>query len=137
MASYILGKNPAEMSLSRLLRRHKTIEKAFPTWPTTKQSVSQVLTSQAISGTVDFAGAAHAIQKIGEQFGHWEDLECQKMKGTLMNMEDQNAGRVRLDDFYGRAPYDGKWQFEESVPYLRELGALDESNPKMGCAGTL
>jgi len=39
------------------------------------------------------------------------------------------AGRVRLSDFYGKALNDGKWQFSESASYLRELGALDESDP--------
>merc|ERR1719291_897845 len=46
-------------------------------------------------------------------------------------MEFNSAGRIRLSDFYG-ATLNGTWQFLESVDYLRELGALDEtdiSNP--------
>jgi len=39
------------------------------------------------------------------------------------------SGRVRLQDFYGKNQHHGKWQFSESVPYLHELGALDETNP--------
>jgi len=39
------------------------------------------------------------------------------------------AGRVRLSDFYGKALNEGKWQFSESASYLRELGALDDSDP--------
>lgn len=46
-----------------------------------------------------------------------------------MKMEDQGTGRVLLRDFYGHA-LDGAWQFTESVDYLRELGALDDSNPE-------
>jgi len=45
-----------------------------------------------------------------------------------VELEDHGTGRVRLSEFYGVA-LGGKWQFSESVPYLRELGALDESNP--------
>jgi len=44
------------------------------------------------------------------------------------------AGRVRLADFYGQALNNGKWQFSESADYLRQLGALDESdvsNPRV------
>jgi hypothetical protein len=51
------------------------------------------------------------------------------MKGALMKLEDHGTGRVRLADFYAKNLYGGKWQFRESIPYLRELGALDESNP--------
>merc|ERR550537_1844706 len=45
-----------------------------------------------------------------------------------MKMEFSGSGRVKLADFY-RPSLDGNWQFQESVPYLRQLGALDESDP--------
>merc|ERR1719162_2628405 len=59
------------------------------------------------------------------------------MKGSLLEIEDVGiggAGRVRISDFYKAALDDGKWQFTESVDYLRQLGALDESdasNPRV------
>jgi len=45
-------------------------------------------------------------------------------------MEDRGSGRVRVSDFYRGAHggEEGGWQFQESVPYMRQLGALDESN---------
>jgi len=46
-----------------------------------------------------------------------------------MTYEDAGTGRVRIGDFYGAALNDGQWQFSESVEYLRELGALDDSDP--------
>jgi len=36
---------------------------------------------------------------------------------------------VRISDFYGQALNNGKWQFSESIDYLRQLGALDDSDP--------
>merc|ERR1719487_180529 len=39
------------------------------------------------------------------------------------------AGRVRLADFYKLAVNDGKAQFSESVSFLRQQGALDETDP--------
>jgi len=39
------------------------------------------------------------------------------------------AGRVRVSDFYGQALNNGKWQFSESLDYLRQMGALDEADP--------
>merc|ERR1719163_1497472 len=40
-----------------------------------------------------------------------------------------SSGRVSLPKFYGGENPDEDWQFLESVDYLRQLGALDESDP--------
>merc|ERR1719301_464105 len=42
-------------------------------------------------------------------------------------MEEPGTGRVRLSEFYKPA-LGGQWQFQESVAYLRQLGALDETD---------
>merc|ERR1719159_1002905 len=42
-------------------------------------------------------------------------------------MDERGTGRVPLAEFYKPA-VDGHWQFQESVTYLRQLGALDESD---------
>jgi hypothetical protein len=44
-------------------------------------------------------------------------------------LEEPGTGRVLLKNFYGNA-LDGAWQFTESVEYLKELGALDETDPQ-------
>jgi len=36
---------------------------------------------------------------------------------------------VRLADFYKRSLHDELWQFSESATYLRQLGAIDDSDP--------
>merc|ERR1719163_1547558 len=41
-----------------------------------------------------------------------------------------SSGRVSLPKFYGGENPDEDWQFTESVDYLRQLGALDESDPR-------
>jgi len=66
---------------------------------------------------------------LGHRFGSFQNLECQSLKGQLMDMEFKGTGRVRLSEFYSGAE-DGSWTFTESVDYLRALGALDESDPK-------
>merc|ERR1719350_2300916 len=52
------------------------------------------------------------------------------MKAQLMQMQDTvGSGRVRLANFYQGALHGEKWQFSETVEYLRQLGALDGTNP--------
>merc|ERR1719345_357803 len=51
------------------------------------------------------------------------------MKASLLKIEDPGTGRVRLSEFYKPA-LDGHWQFQESADYLRQLGALDETEPE-------
>ena len=67
---------------------------------------------------------------MGERYGRWQNTECLDLKGRLAGYGDTVTGRVRLADFYSGAVRDGHWQFTESVAYLRELGALDESDPE-------
>merc|ERR1712118_522608 len=44
--------------------------------------------------------------------------------------EETCSGRVPLQKFYSANLHDGVGQFSESVEYLRQIGALDESDPK-------
>merc|ERR1719272_520351 len=78
---------------------------------------------------VDFDLLIRVVDKIGEGFGQFQADECQPFKRDLLKLEDRNTGRVRLSDFY-KAALGGAWQFSESIGYLRELGALDESDPQ-------
>ena len=54
-----------------------------------------------------------------------KDAECKGLKSSLVKMEDQGSGRVRLSEFYKPAA-DGHWQFQEALDYLRDVGALEE-----------
>jgi hypothetical protein len=77
---------------------------------------------------LDFSSLAKVVKAVGEEFGSFQDKECRQLKDALTRMEFAGSGRVKLSDFY-RPSLDGAWHFEESVPYLRQLGALDESDP--------
>merc|ERR1712187_290685 len=50
-------------------------------------------------------------------------------KRELLNYGDKDTGLVRLSSFYQAALDHGGQQYHETRDYLRELGALDESNP--------
>merc|ERR1740121_1876926 len=75
-----------------------------------------------------FEKVAEYAQELGRHFGGFQNLECQSLKGQLMDMEYRGTGRVRLSEFYSGAD-DESWTFTESVDYLRALGALDETDP--------
>merc|ERR1719181_2376555 len=52
------------------------------------------------------------------------------MRDHLLNAElPGSPGRVRLAEFYQISKQVGNGMFSESQGYLRELGALDESDP--------
>jgi hypothetical protein len=135
MMEYILGEHARNLTAKKAQRLVKQMPKIFLAWPETQVFVREVrhnTTNVFGKGSeVDFAILAKVAETVGEKFGKFQDAECKGMKATLMNIEDRGTGRVHLSDFYGPASKqaDGSWQFQESIAYLRQLGALDESNP--------
>lgn len=66
--------------------------------------------------------------ELGHRFGAFQDLECRALKSKLVDMEHFGTGRVLLSTFYSHA-LAGDWQLMESMEYLRNQGALDETDP--------
>jgi len=136
MALFIL--NPLVANLSTVstkrvqaLRANATI--LYPGFPETQQFLRDV--QQSVGPKRDYfyySDVAGLVEEVGDRYGRWQDYECRALKDTLVEMEDPGtggAGRVRLADFYDASMNKGKWQFSENVDYLRQMGALDESNP--------
>merc|ERR1719356_1933463 len=102
----------------------------FLGWRDTQKFVRRIrLNMFRATPKLDFSTLAKVVKAIGEEFGSFQDMECGKLKDVLAKMEFAGSGRVKLSDFY-RPSMGGQWQFQESVPYLRQLGALDEADPK-------
>jgi len=82
------------------------------------------------SGNMSFSAIKLIAEELGERFGAAEDsAECRPRKEDLVGFEHRGSGRVPLSEFYRAALHEGKWHFGESTGYLRQLGALDESDP--------
>jgi len=137
MTSYILGEDLSNMTLNDALELKAEMPEVYMAWNETQQFVrdtrqnvtqSDASSEQKASAELDFSLVARTAERIGERFGHFQDGECQQIKANLVKMEQPGTGRVRLSDFYKPA-IGGQWQFGESVSYLRQLGALDESDP--------
>jgi hypothetical protein len=105
---------------------------AYPVWKETQEFVRdvqrEVLRTEHGSGP-SFTVMSNVVEEVGERFGHFQDAECRQMKDSLVALNDHGIGRVALSDFYRPALTDDSFQFAESMDYLRELGALDETDP--------
>jgi len=128
MMGYILGKNFANMTGGDARSLKKMMPEIFVGWKETQQFVRGIRASTA-RGSLDFATLSKVVATVGEQFGSFQDGECAELKATLMKMETQGTGRVKLSDFYKPAR-DGQWQFMENIDYLRQLGVIDEFDKK-------
>jgi len=82
------------------------------------------------SKTYSFAQLADVAYEISRDYHSFNDRDCQTLITTLRDMQGRRPGRVRLSTFYNMSLY-GHWAFTEKVDYLRVLGTLDESDPKV------
>jgi len=104
----------------------------FPGWEETKQFVRDVRNEVERTSATDkfsFSLMTNVVEEVGERFGHFQDAECSAMKTKLIAMGDGGVGRVPLAQFYKTSIDDNTFEFQESESYLRELGALDETDP--------
>eukprot|EP00929_Paragymnodinium_shiwhaense_P081801 TRINITY_DN428_c0_g2_i3.p1 TRINITY_DN428_c0_g2~~TRINITY_DN428_c0_g2_i3.p1 ORF type:complete len:558 (-),score=121.29 TRINITY_DN428_c0_g2_i3:66-1739(-) len=119
-----------------LLRCLQTVtEQVDPNWPKTVQFLRDLQQEvvPAEKQSLDFESVALVATAIESRWGRWTaSRNCKSLKDKLIKIEEgHNTGCVSLSTFYERSlnPQDG-WQFKETPEYLRELGALDETQPK-------
>jgi len=132
MMAYILGENLSNMTSQGAQDTHAEMPELYLAWNETQAFLRKLranVTAETQAQEINFATVAKVAEIAGENFGRFQDKECRDLKAKLVAMEDRGSGRVRLGDFYKPA-LDGDWQFQESVHYLSELGAIDDSDPK-------
>jgi len=132
MVFFVGGRNHSTMSREEVALERQSLHERYPSWPATREFVHEVrrdvVRNVGANDALTFDSTSQVVEEIGERYGRWQDGECRDLKASLVKLGDQGVGRVLLKDFYGDA-LGGNWQFSESVDYLRELGALDESDP--------
>jgi len=69
------------------------------------------------------------VEKVGEEYWHLNEMDCDDLKKTLREIQGKKPGRVRLSQFYNKGMY-SHWDFSEKREYLRSLGVLDETDQK-------
>ena len=110
----------------------KEMKEIFPGWAETQQFVRDIRSEverTSTSGKLSFAAMTHVVEEVGERFGHFQNAECSAMKTKLVDMGDGGIGRVPLANFYQTSIDGDTFEFQESEHYLRELGALDDTDP--------
>jgi hypothetical protein len=130
MMSFILGEDLNNMTLTEAQDLNAEMPDMFMAWKHTQEFVRKIRlnATSTSSSPLDFALLSKVVESVAENYGTFQDNECTHIKNSLHMMEYRGTGRVKLSDFYKPA-LDGSWQFQESVAYLRQIGALDESDP--------
>ena len=127
---YLRGGNFTAEDADQAWRKLHTFKLRYSGWNDVKAwaQSAQKNDSDFVDGTLDFEMATRVAEAIGSRFGQFNDIECKDLKETLSAVA-QKLGRVRLSTFYNMSLH-SHWKFTEKVPYLRDIGALDESIPE-------
>eukprot|EP00929_Paragymnodinium_shiwhaense_P113896 TRINITY_DN82195_c0_g1_i1.p1 TRINITY_DN82195_c0_g1~~TRINITY_DN82195_c0_g1_i1.p1 ORF type:complete len:583 (+),score=153.15 TRINITY_DN82195_c0_g1_i1:141-1889(+) len=131
MVFYIQGHTDfSSMSLSDAQFLMENVLLIYPAWEKAAEMIQQVMTD-LVPGKeqLSFEDLGHVVEEASHRF---YDLvhksQCIHTKQMLLEMEDGGSGRVKLLDFYRAAIYENKYQFTETIDYLRQIGTLDESD---------
>jgi hypothetical protein len=134
MTAFILGENLTNLTLFDARSLNDEMPDVFSSWRETQALVRRIrsnMTAGSNNATgpprYTFASLAKIVQAVGEEYGSFQNVECQQLKSALVKIDFSGTGRVKLADFYAPS-LGGSWQFQESVAYLRHVGALDESD---------
>jgi hypothetical protein len=135
MTAFILGENLTNLTSYDARSLNDEMPEVFSSWGETQALVRRIRSSMTVGSNAtegssprySFSALAKIVQAIGEEYGSFQDVECQQLKSALVKMDPSGNGRVKLSDFY-QPSLGGNWQFQESVAYLRHVGALDETD---------
>merc|ERR1719159_2078412 len=141
MTMLIIGPDMHRVNNKQILGAESRMRRYFPHWDDLLLWVEDVRQNVAYTKRVrqnPFVGASFSLEamhrvasEVPKRFGQWHDSLCVDMKNALLGLEEAHStGRVSLGSFYGGKSAGKDWRFVESVDYLRQLGALDESDPK-------
>eukprot|EP00929_Paragymnodinium_shiwhaense_P000220 TRINITY_DN100469_c0_g1_i1.p1 TRINITY_DN100469_c0_g1~~TRINITY_DN100469_c0_g1_i1.p1 ORF type:complete len:536 (+),score=135.74 TRINITY_DN100469_c0_g1_i1:71-1678(+) len=129
MMGFLRGLNISYWKSAPLVHMEKSIAALYPPWPKTQELMRKLRqVNYPDVQKLNFDEIANIVEEATDRFGHWNEQECQATKKNLMELEDAGSGRVKLMDFYNAALFEHKYEFTETVDYLKETGALDVSD---------
>lgn len=125
---FLLTLEHDKISAEVLATARASFEEVYPEWDHTKQFLieTQEKVTEGASTGLRLAVGNQIVIRMIQQHGAWQHKECQALKQDLIKLESSRPGRVGLNTFYAASTE--KRLFTEGVPYLRQIGALDESD---------
>eukprot|EP00927_Polykrikos_kofoidii_P084682 TRINITY_DN8_c0_g2_i1.p1 TRINITY_DN8_c0_g2~~TRINITY_DN8_c0_g2_i1.p1 ORF type:complete len:564 (+),score=82.06 TRINITY_DN8_c0_g2_i1:105-1796(+) len=135
MAAFIRARDVGMWTPKQVRSFQRAIYTLYPHWATIVPSMSALF--DVVTPGVDkfkFDHVASVASEASKEFAQWQNNMCQSTFDHLLEIQDGQTGRVRLVDFYNAALHKGRYQFTETITYLRQLGTLDESddtNPRV------
>jgi len=130
MAAYILGVDVVTMTQKDLVNLVAQMPETYPGWDATRAFTRKIREDKFGNRDLSLKEIVAVVVDVGEKHGSFQQKECVDLKRDIMALEEAKNGCVPVANFYSAMANQGKWQFSESPEYLRELGALDESDPK-------
>merc|ERR1719424_1579695 len=133
LMSLVLGQQRLKAPGS-LKAKFERLAKVYPSWSNTQLFLREVQKEVTFSEEgadaieLSFAQVEDVVEQVSRRFGSFQDNECRHLKDTLLEAEEGTTGRVTLSDFYKKG-LEANVLFKETVDYLRQQGALDESKP--------
>jgi hypothetical protein len=107
------------------------LDKVYPAWGKNQQwlvDIRRAAVPEVTEEGYSFAQMETATEQVSMQLGGFVGEECKRMKDALIEVDEQDTGRVMLSKFYKKG-IDAGFHFVEKADYLRRLGALDDSQP--------
>jgi hypothetical protein len=118
----------AKQAMHRLIEfRHKW--KGWTPLEAWLRNLQRNVTDTEIGSSLDFPKAVHVAEEVGTHYASYDLSVCDGLKQVLLGIEGERPGRVPLSAFYSQGmTKDTFFRFTEKVSYLRDLGALDDSD---------
>lgn len=128
---YSIGMDYGNVTLGDIREVQADIYNPIPRWDQyqmwTRELRAEVLAKNP-QMRYSFEGLYQVFLLLQDRYARWADTECLSVKATLKDFAVPGTGRVPLDTFY-TVNLPGGWQSDEPVEELREMGALDETDP--------
>eukprot|EP00437_Effrenium_voratum_P003578 CAMPEP_0181429810 /NCGR_PEP_ID=MMETSP1110-20121109/17396_1 /TAXON_ID=174948 /ORGANISM="Symbiodinium sp., Strain CCMP421" /LENGTH=548 /DNA_ID=CAMNT_0023553099 /DNA_START=110 /DNA_END=1754 /DNA_ORIENTATION=+ len=114
------------LTLAKAREEVATISRIYGGWPQIRTFIHDQVAQKPAGSSLSFEDAAGAADAVLLLFQEVSGAMCHDMERTFQSLNGGDVGRVRLAEL--RAA-DGGDLFRESMDYLRELGAVDGSEP--------
>eukprot|EP00927_Polykrikos_kofoidii_P043911 TRINITY_DN37_c0_g2_i1.p1 TRINITY_DN37_c0_g2~~TRINITY_DN37_c0_g2_i1.p1 ORF type:complete len:595 (-),score=97.97 TRINITY_DN37_c0_g2_i1:40-1824(-) len=130
MGAYVMSEDLSQKTASEVALFRTNLPYSYINWAGATRFFRHIQAS-LMPGLQNFTflNISHVLSQIQKEFVHFIHDQCSGVKAKLLEFEADASGRVRLLDFYKGALFEDMNEFRETMPYLQDLGVLDESDP--------